>query len=92
MIPHKCPVCEGRGTVHASFYGESTNAGFGTVACKSCFGTGIVWDYSTPYIPYTPFPYTPPTITPINPLPYDPFNPWGPTICDSLESSEIVCF
>lgn len=82
MIPHKCPVCEGSGKKPASFYGESTNTGGNLVQCKSCYGTGIVWDYSTP--PYNPFPYIPPNPNPYPPYPIDPFNPWGPTIiCDT---------
>lgn len=84
MVPHKCPVCEGRGKMLASFYGESTNAMEGLVACKSCFGTGVIWDFSTPsYMPY--FPYTPPTITPITPTipPYlPPDYPYTTCECD----------
>jgi hypothetical protein len=47
--PHRCPVCQGRGTVDQSFYsrGQSTSA-IGTETCKSCNGTGILWEPSTP--------------------------------------------
>ncbi len=48
--PHKCPVCEGRGTVPAEFYEERfslpmhrTSEYPYRVKCKSCAGTGLVW-------------------------------------------------
>lgn len=46
--PHSCPVCGGRGTVHAGFYrqwlnGTDTTADMLPVSCRSCGGTGIVW-------------------------------------------------
>lgn len=42
-VPHRCPVCWGRGTMPNSFYilGDSTGAG-GPVTCKSCIN-GIVY-------------------------------------------------
>jgi hypothetical protein len=40
--PHKCPVCEGRGRVDRSFYGDTMNASKYLV-CQSCHGTGVVW-------------------------------------------------
>ena len=47
MKPHKCPVCNGNGIVDAGFYnqtsGEWTSTG-GTEPCRSCEGTGIVWE------------------------------------------------
>ena len=52
--PRRCPICDGTGKVPVGFYGEQ-----GTDAsmpyCKSCQGTGIVWDYSVcaPYNPPT---------------------------------------
>jgi len=67
--PHKCPVCQGRGTVLSSFYGPESTA-FNEVACRSCQGTGIVWskdlaqDKPDPYSLYPPYP------CPIIPDPY----------------------
>jgi hypothetical protein len=40
--PYKCPVCEGRGRVDRSFYGDTMNASKYLV-CQSCHGTGVVW-------------------------------------------------
>lgn len=46
--PHKCPVCIGRGFVDAGFYTATgqTWGGPGTNpdTCRTCEGTGIVWD------------------------------------------------
>lgn len=56
-IPYRCPVCEGRGTVPAGFYGR-----FGGVtttsdeSCHSCNGTGIIWDYQESLPPATEAP------------------------------------
>lgn len=90
MIPHKCPVCEGRGKMLATFYGESTNEMSGLVNCKSCYGTGIIWDFSTtPYVPYIQ-----PTITPIHPInPQYPINPIDPpyyTTCHSNKAQLVA--
>lgn len=46
--PHICPVCQGVGRVPAGFYesvGSNTwvNSG-GDEECRSCNGTGIVWE------------------------------------------------
>lgn len=45
MKPYKCPVCEGRGTVPPSLYGDpfGSTAVIEEVKCRSCDGTGIVW-------------------------------------------------
>jgi hypothetical protein len=55
MIPYKCPICEGKTLVKATFYKIKQN---GYVACKACVN-GIIWGYSyiqpivpSPYIPY----------------------------------------
>jgi DnaJ-class molecular chaperone len=43
--PHKCPVCSGTGNVLSGFYlggGAVFNAS--TETCRSCSGTGIVWE------------------------------------------------
>lgn len=59
MTPHKCPVCSGRGVVDVSFY-ECNEYATGTamydVTCKTCHGTGIVWDQKDigPWYPYCP--------------------------------------
>lgn len=44
--PHRCPVCNGAGTVRPGFYDHGnpltmTNAV--SEQCRSCFGSGIVW-------------------------------------------------
>lgn len=42
--PHRCPVCDGRRTVPAGFYGrEQVLSGTTPEACRSCDGTGILW-------------------------------------------------
>lgn len=47
-IPHKCPVCEGRGTVPHGFYNSVHYSCTVTAAnretCKTCWGLGIVWE------------------------------------------------
>lgn len=49
--PHKCPVCGGRGLVPWQFYqlyynqeGTASNNYGATTDCRSCQGTGIVWE------------------------------------------------
>jgi DnaJ-class molecular chaperone len=43
--PYRCPVCNGRGTMPADFYAAlGTVASTNPVQCKSCKGTGVVWD------------------------------------------------
>jgi len=44
-IPHKCPVCAGRGHMPYNFY-QDIKAIITTdpVNCRSCKGTGIVWE------------------------------------------------
>jgi len=46
LIPHKCPVCNGRGCVPSGFYTynnyHSTTALL-TEMCRTCNGKGIVW-------------------------------------------------
>jgi len=60
MSTCKCPVCEGRGTVPATFY-EPTGTAANPVTCRSCGGSGVwcngevtyppsIWDSFT-YIP-----------------------------------------
>lgn len=44
QMPHRCPVCEGRGTVPAGFYSRVTYAAGATPeTCATCSGRGIVW-------------------------------------------------
>jgi hypothetical protein len=53
IAPHRCPVCEGRGTVSREFYEmPATKLDFTTLpnqttiereTCRSCNGMGIVW-------------------------------------------------
>ena len=45
--PYCCPVCGGRGKVPAGFYdvwGKTTNTTNLTDTCRTCGGTGIVWE------------------------------------------------
>ncbi len=63
MQPHKCPVCDGRGTVPNGFYTQPmshqyhpTSTVSMTETCKSCNGTGILWGFSYEPTPnYTPW-------------------------------------
>lgn len=50
-----CPICNGRGSVPASFYPEGREAGVvrsssstGYVTCRTCFGRGILWPPEPP--------------------------------------------
>lgn len=40
-VPYLCPVCNGRGEVDGSFYGDDSTQL--RVKCRTCRGTGIVW-------------------------------------------------
>jgi hypothetical protein len=45
-IPHKCPVCEGKGSVPVGFYAPNealTLSSEQPEVCRSCSGHGIVW-------------------------------------------------
>lgn len=57
LHPHRCPVCDGRGSVPTDFYAATRLADGSTlprsatstvdspeVACRSCSGTGVVWN------------------------------------------------
>jgi len=49
MIPHKCPVCNGHGTVSKppQIAGDITtwsSTDNKLYPCKACNGTGIVWE------------------------------------------------
>ncbi len=45
--PHKCPICDGKGTVPNGFYNSTNNTystnSTATETCKTCHGSGIVW-------------------------------------------------
>ena len=43
-MPHKCPVCKGRGQMPAGFYEVGGIDGAKRVACRSCAGNGLVWE------------------------------------------------
>lgn len=48
-IPHKCPVCEGQGTVSRPAHIDGDvkywySDGAGGYVCPACHGTGIVWE------------------------------------------------
>lgn len=42
-IPHKCPICEGRGNVPFGFYGRSEVEGGPTELCRQCEGKGVIY-------------------------------------------------
>jgi len=43
LTPHRCPVCDGRGTVPFNFYSGSTLASnTSPVECRSCAGKGYL--------------------------------------------------
>ena len=48
MIAHKCPVCGGNGQVMAGFYnqvgGTWTGSNTALEQCRSCAGSGVVWE------------------------------------------------
>lgn len=44
LKPHVCPVCSGTGQVSESFYSPSHTAVDNKVSCRSCDGSGIVWN------------------------------------------------
>jgi hypothetical protein len=53
QIPHKCPICNGRGVVPSGFYsGTDYIDEYGNLLwtssdavekCRACDGTGIIW-------------------------------------------------
>lgn len=49
--PHRCPVCCGTGQVPLGFYMRDGGSGWSatgtpTETCRSCWGGGIVWEYT----------------------------------------------
>ena len=44
LTPHRCPVCEGRGSLPENFYTRLTiGIGGADVTCKTCEGRGVLW-------------------------------------------------
>jgi hypothetical protein len=45
QTPHKCPVCEGKGSVAEDFYppDDRMHHSEGRYMCRSCWGAGILW-------------------------------------------------
>jgi hypothetical protein len=44
QIPHRCPVCEGRGSVAEDFYPDDPPfPEFNKTHCRTCLGAGILW-------------------------------------------------
>ena len=44
--PHKCPVCEGKGSLPAGFYMQVPCGSLSSTLpeqCRSCSGQGIIW-------------------------------------------------
>jgi DnaJ-class molecular chaperone len=41
--PYCCPVCEGRGSVHAGFYTGGVSSDTSPVQCRVCSGKGVIW-------------------------------------------------
>lgn len=50
MIPHRCPICEGRSEMPGGFYGVSRRSTTDQRAeeCRTCRGLGIVWPPARP--------------------------------------------
>jgi hypothetical protein len=48
-VPHKCPICEGRGNVAGGFYqsvGTMWTSTTSIEVCRACWGSGIIWGMS----------------------------------------------
>lgn len=43
--PHRCPICDGKGTVPIGFYGGDVSGVYlgSLLMCRACEGKGIVW-------------------------------------------------
>jgi len=82
--PYRCPVCYGTGTVPADFYSQiGSTTSTARERCRSCWGTGIVWDNSRSISiitdPGPDWPRRPPN-TPAHP-PNTPAHPF--VVCDT---------
>lgn len=55
-VPHKCPVCEGKGKVPGYFYDTVTvpSPALEPIACRACNGGGVLWGVNGLTIPYYP--------------------------------------
>lgn len=45
-VPHKCPVCDGKGVVPHGFYNTSpyfSSTNIAPETCRSCYGQGVIW-------------------------------------------------
>lgn len=50
MAVHKCPVCNGRGTVRCEFYGEEITTGGDRLPCRACGGKGVIITLEPPIL------------------------------------------
>lgn len=66
-VPHRCPVCEGRGFLPSGFYAGASSASTAPEGCRSCRGTGVVWSRIRRRPPDEPFRVYPPIVTPPRP-------------------------
>lgn len=44
-LPHRCPVCFGKGTVQSGFYSYGNLSKTSSIEeqCRACSGTGVLW-------------------------------------------------
>ena len=45
--PHRCPICQGQGTVPPGFYEElntGTSISSNRPICRTCGGSGLLWE------------------------------------------------
>jgi len=72
--PYRCPACLGNGKQNAGFYEQVGGYWAGSSAqlvdCRSCNGTGVVWDGATLFVPA-------PVVTPVPEVP----GPWPGAGC-----------
>ena len=84
MTPHKCPICEGRGTVACNFYSCAESGTSATpVQCKACSGSGYLWEPQPLFGTHTPpFRLTPVMVPPIE---------WAmpPATCNDLNRANV---
>jgi len=81
--PHRCPVCNGVGTVPPGFYeGNHSGTSISTqrATCKACGGSGLVWDYHSAPLPQ-PLPY---------PEPIGPNSPWKIPVGPMCSGGEYI--
>ena len=56
MTPHRCPVCNGSGLVLAGFYSPPATSSLSDPMCRSCNGSGVLWEMNPVSIPTVWFP------------------------------------